>query len=58
MCVYNRINGTQGCQSSHVLNTLLKEELDFQGFVVSDWGATYSVSAKTCPFPHLVGFCF
>ena len=40
MCSYNRINGTHGCANSDALNGLLKTELNFQGFVVSDWGGT------------------
>lgn len=37
MCNYNQNNNSFGCQNSHTLNYLLKGELDFQGFVVSDW---------------------
>jgi len=39
MCVYNRVNQTGACRNPALLNEVLKEELDFQGFVVSDWGA-------------------
>lgn len=39
MCGYNRINGTQACQNSHTLSKILKTELDFQGYVISDWFA-------------------
>lgn len=42
MCSYNQINGSQACQNSYVLNYLLKGELGFQGFVVSDWLGTHS----------------
>jgi beta-glucosidase len=42
MCSYQRVNGSYGCQSSKVLNGLLKTELGFQGYVMSDWGATHS----------------
>ncbi|KAF4471291.1 beta-glucosidase [Fusarium albosuccineum] len=42
MCSYNRLNQTYGCQNSKVLNGLLKDELGFQGYVMSDWGATHS----------------
>ncbi|KAH7408303.1 glycoside hydrolase superfamily [Phaeosphaeria sp. MPI-PUGE-AT-0046c] len=31
-----------GCQNSKTLNGLLKEELGFQGYVMSDWGGTHS----------------
>lgn len=42
MCSYNRINDTYACQNSATLTTLLKNEMGFQGFVMSDWGATQS----------------
>lgn len=42
MCSYNRINQTYGCENSKSLNGLLKEELGFQGYVMSDWGAVHS----------------
>ncbi|KAE9367912.1 glycoside hydrolase family 3 protein [Stipitochalara longipes BDJ] len=42
MCSYNRVNGSQACQNSKTLNGLLKQELGFQGYVVSNWGAVYS----------------
>ncbi|RJE23101.1 hypothetical protein PHISCL_04548 [Aspergillus sclerotialis] len=41
MCSYNRINNSYACQNSKVMNGLLKTELGFQGFVVSDWSAVY-----------------
>lgn len=42
MCSYQRINNSYGCANSATLNGLLKTELGFQGFVVSDWNALYS----------------
>ncbi|KAJ4376087.1 hypothetical protein N0V83_001368 [Neocucurbitaria cava] len=42
MCSYNRINGSYGCQNSKTLNGLLKEELGFQGYVMSDWLAVHT----------------
>ncbi|KAM3558908.1 hypothetical protein MY1884_003744 [Beauveria asiatica] len=44
MCSYNRLNQTYGCGNSKTLNGLLKTELGFQGFVVSDWGAQHAFS--------------
>jgi beta-glucosidase len=38
-CSYNKVNQTQTCQNSKLINGLLKEELNFQGFIMSDWGA-------------------
>nr|ACD86466.1 beta-glucosidase [Penicillium decumbens] len=42
MCSYNQINNSYGCSNSYTLNKLLKGELGFQGFVMSDWGAHHS----------------
>lgn len=42
MCSYQRINGSYGCQNSKILNGLLKGELGFQGFVMSDWSAVHT----------------
>ncbi|KAJ4155552.1 hypothetical protein LMH87_000791 [Akanthomyces muscarius] len=42
MCSYQRINNSYGCANSKSLNGLLKTELGFQGFVVSDWGAQHT----------------
>ncbi|KAJ7246992.1 glycoside hydrolase superfamily [Mycena rebaudengoi] len=39
MCSYNKINQTQACQNSKLMNGVLKEELGFQGFIMSDWAA-------------------
>jgi beta-glucosidase len=43
MCSYNRINNSYASQNSKTLNGILKTELGFQGFVVSDWGAQYVI---------------
>ncbi|KAG1047253.1 hypothetical protein G6F43_010288 [Rhizopus delemar] len=42
MCSYNKANGTYACENDYLLNTVLKGELGFKGFVQSDWGATMS----------------
>lgn len=42
VCAYNQVNNTYACENSYLLNYLLKEELGFQGFVVSDWGAQHT----------------
>ncbi|KAG5916884.1 hypothetical protein E4U42_007465 [Claviceps africana] len=42
MCSYQRINNSYGCANSKTINGLLKTELGFQGFVVSDWDAQRS----------------
>ena len=48
MCSYNLVNGRYACENNSTLNGILKGEFGFQGFVMSDWGATPStISAIT-----------
>jgi beta-glucosidase len=42
MCSYNQINNSYACQNSHLQNYILKNELGFQGFIMSDWSAQHS----------------
>ncbi|KAH8594126.1 glycosyl hydrolase family 3 N terminal domain-containing protein [Bisporella sp. PMI_857] len=42
MCSYNRVNETYACENSHLLNDILKTELGFKGYVMSDFFATHS----------------
>ena len=42
MCSYNQINNSYGCQNSYLQNYILKGELGFQGFIMSDWQAQHS----------------
>ncbi|RAO66852.1 uncharacterized protein BHQ10_002864 [Talaromyces amestolkiae] len=44
MCSYNRLNETYACENSDALISILKTELGFEGYVVSDWGATHSAA--------------
>ncbi|KAH3756653.1 glycosyl hydrolase [Pelomyxa schiedti] len=45
MCSYNLVNGTWACENDAALNHLLKDEMAYKGFVMSDWGATHSVGS-------------
>lgn len=47
MCSYQQINNSYGCANSYTLNKLLKGELGFQGFIMSDWGAHHSGVGST-----------
>lgn len=42
MCSYNQIDGTWACENDHIMNELLKEELGFPGYIMTDWGAQHS----------------
>ncbi|KAI0013567.1 glycoside hydrolase family 3 protein [Xylariaceae sp. FL0662B] len=46
MCSYNQVNNSYSCQNSKMLNGLLKSELGFQGFVMSDWQAQHAGAAS------------
>ena len=42
MCAYGLVNGVQSCQNPQFLTTVLRDQWHFRGFVVSDWGATWT----------------
>ncbi|KAL1649924.1 hypothetical protein SLS58_001300 [Diplodia intermedia] len=42
MCSYNKLDGVWACENDHILNGLLKDELAFRGYVMSDWNAQHS----------------
>lgn len=42
MCSYNKVNGIWACESEYVMNTLLKEQLGFPGYVMTDWNAHHT----------------
>ena len=44
MCSYNLVNGDYACENSYLLKDTLKNDFGFQGFVLSDWGATHSTT--------------
>lgn len=39
MCSYNRINGTYSSDNGWLLNHVLREEWEYDGLVMTDWGA-------------------
>lgn len=43
MCSYNRLNGIYACENEYLLTDMLRGEYGFNGFVMSDWGATQNI---------------
>jgi beta-glucosidase len=43
MCSYNHINGKFACGNESTLTKILRDQIGFEGFVTSDWGATHAV---------------
>lgn len=43
MCAYVKTNSVYSCENSDILNGLLRKVLKFDGWVMSDWGATHSM---------------
>jgi beta-glucosidase len=46
MCSYAEVNGTFACENPTLLQTILRNQLGFAGFVTSDWGGTHSTVAS------------
>ncbi|KAF7351870.1 Glycoside hydrolase family 3 protein [Mycena venus] len=44
MCSYNQINSTYACENDKAMNGILKGEIGFQGYIMSDWFATHSTT--------------
>src|SRR5258706_11937514 len=47
MAAYNDINGFAATGNNHLLTGILKNDWNFQGWVVSDWGASYGDTVGT-----------
>ena len=45
MCAYNKINTLYACENPMLLNTILKQQWHFPGFVLSDWGGVHGAGA-------------
>jgi beta-glucosidase len=44
MSAYNRLNGVYCAEDPALLKDVLKKQWGFKGFVISDWGSTYSTA--------------
>lgn len=39
MCAYNKVNGECCSENKHLLTDILRDDWNYEGFVLSDWGA-------------------
>ena len=42
MCAYVKTNGVYSCENKYLLTDVLRTQFHFDGWVMSDWGATHS----------------
>lgn len=53
MSSYNRVNGEYANENRHLLREILKDEWGFNGYVVSDWGASNDHVAGVAAGSHM-----
>ena len=53
MTSYNRVNGVYANENEHLLQEILRDEWGFEGFAVSDWGASNDHVAGVKAGSHL-----
>ena len=46
MCAFNKVNGVYACESPLLLDEILRQQLGFEGFVLTDFGAIHSTEAS------------
>lgn len=53
MSAYNKVNGLWCAETPFLLSQALQKRWGFRGFVISDWGSTYSTAATVTAGMHL-----
>jgi beta-glucosidase len=44
MCAYNKVNTDWACENKFLLTDVLRDDWDWKGYVMSDWGAAHSTA--------------
>ena len=44
MCAYNKLNSIFACENPYLLTDVLKKSWNYQGWVMTDWGAAHSTA--------------
>jgi beta-glucosidase len=52
MCAYNRVTQKYSCSNPELLNGVLKTDLGFRGYVLSDWYITPRLSPSSLTTRH------
>jgi len=59
MCSYNKVWGEHSCENAYLLKDVLRRDWGWQGYVMSDWGATHSTAkAANAGLDQQSGFPF
>lgn len=45
MGAYNKFRGAQCCENTYLLNSILREEWEYDGTIISDWGGVHDTKA-------------
>jgi beta-glucosidase len=57
MCGFNRVNGVHSCDNRLLITDILKGEMGFRGYVLSDWGSVHgTVEAATAGLDQELAF--
>ena len=51
MCAFNQVNGVYSCENATILRDILKGEIGFGGWVVTDFGAIHSLASTPPSLP-------
>lgn len=51
---YNKINGSFACENGGIMNDIMKDELGFKGYMMSDWNGIIKPKGLLCGSPLIL----